>query len=109
MWMIAVPAMKTIGSPASRGWLTTSTMTATGAYSTAAAVKNSQTKHTAPAAAACLLNRFQLACAMAATRISTIAVGLTVRLLLGQALGGPAVVGQAAAGKPDRALEASLP
>jgi hypothetical protein len=45
---------------------------------------------------------------MAATRIRTIAVGLTVRLLLGQAPDGPAVVGQAAAGKPDRTLEASL-
>jgi hypothetical protein len=56
-----------------------------------------------------LLNRFQLACAMAATRISTIAVGLTRRLPLGQALGRPAVVGQATQGMPDRALEASLP
>ena len=103
--MIAVPAMKTTGSPASWGCATTSTTTATGAYSTAPAVKNSQMKHTAPAAAACLLNRFQLACAMAATRISTIAVGLTGRLLLGQAL-----VGRGRPqGIPDRALEVSLP
>ena len=99
MWMIAVPARNTAGRPDSRGWLTASTTPVSGAYRTAPAVKNSQTKHTAPAEAACLLNRFQLACAMAAIRIRVIAEGLTGRLLRGQAL----------AGMPDRALEVSLP
>jgi hypothetical protein len=45
-------------------------------------------KETAPVTDACLLNRFQLACATAATRIRAIAVGLTRRLLPGLAHGG---------------------
>ena len=46
----------------------------TGAYSTAAAADMSQTKRAAPATDACLLSRFQLACATAATPISARAV-----------------------------------
>src|SRR5438067_9558699 len=104
MWMTAVPARNTAGRPDSRGWLTAVMTAATGAYRTAPAVKKSQTKHTAPAAAACLLNRFQLACAMAAMRVRTIAVGLT-----GAAPAGSGLTAQSAGGMPDRALEAFLP
>src|SRR5579875_2696844 len=79
--MTAVPARKTRGRPASRGRASTQTIAVTGAYAAAPTVKNSQTKHTAPAEAACLLNMFQQAWATAATRIRAIAVGLTGRLL----------------------------
>ena len=46
----------------------------TGRYATVATLDISQTKQAAPDADACLLNRFQLACAMAATKIKARAV-----------------------------------
>src|SRR5512146_548214 len=52
-------------------------MAITGMYSRVAAVAASQMKEIAPVCAACLLNRFQLACATAAIRMSVIAVALT--------------------------------
>ena len=58
----------------------TSTAT-TGAYSTPARTASSQTKPAVLTAEACLLHRFQPACATAATRIRTTAVRLTSLLL----------------------------
>ena len=74
-------------------------MTTTGAYSAVPAADISQMKETAPVTDACLLNRFQLACAMAAMRMRAMAVGFSGRLLPVMALAGTA----------SRALEVSVP
>jgi len=52
----------------------------TGAYSTVAAADMSQTYRAAPVSAACLLNRFQLAWATAATRMRARAVAFRLSL-----------------------------
>jgi hypothetical protein len=52
-------------------------MTATGAYRQLAAVASSQTQQAAPVLAACLLNKFQLAWAIAARKTSASAALLT--------------------------------
>ena len=72
--------MNTQPSAVSRGGLSSTLTTTTGAYSTVAARDISQTNEVAPAAEACLLNRFQVACATAATRMRVRAVALTGRL-----------------------------
>src|SRR5262249_43894440 len=65
----------------------TSTSTAmAGAYRTAASTASSQTKPAALTAEACLLHRFQTACATAATRIRATAVRLN-HLLLPRSIG----------------------
>src|SRR5450755_1586611 len=61
----------------SRGGLSSTLTATTGAYSPVAASDMSQTKEEAPAAEACLLSRFQVAWATAATRIRARAVALT--------------------------------
>ncbi len=58
----------------------------------------SQTKEAAPDTDACLLKRFQLACAMAATKIRRRAVAFRERLQV-----------RALTGTTDRALEVSVP
>jgi hypothetical protein len=65
---------------------------------TVAAADISQTKLAAPAADACLVNRFQLACAIAAMKIRMRAVAFRERLQV-----------RARAGTTDRALEVSVP
>ena len=72
--------MNTQSSGVSRGGLSSTLAATTGAYSTVAASDISQTNEDAPAAEACLLNRFQVAWATAATRIRARAVALTGRL-----------------------------
>src|ERR1017187_1689340 len=72
--------MKTQHSAVSRGGLASTLAATTGRYATVATADISQTKLADPAADACLLNRFQLACAMAATKIRARAVAFTERL-----------------------------
>ena len=72
-----MPAMNTQSRRVSRGGLSSTLTATTGAYSPVAASDMSQTKEEAPAAAACLLNRFQVAWARAATRMRARAVALT--------------------------------
>src|SRR5512135_3716186 len=63
--------------PVSLGGSTAAAISTTGAYAAEAASAISQTNEDAPATEACLLNRFQVACATAATRIKARAVALT--------------------------------
>ena len=72
-----MPVMNTQSSPVSRGGLSSTLAATTGAYSTVAVRDISQTNEDAPAAEACLLNRFQVAWATAATRMRARAVALT--------------------------------
>ena len=90
--------MKTQASAVSRGGLAITLTMTTGRYTTVATLDISQTKQAAPAADACLLNRFQLACATAATKIKARAVAFRERLQV-----------RALTGTTDRALEVSVP
>jgi hypothetical protein len=72
-----VPIMNTQSSGVSRGGLSTRLTATTGAYSAVAARDMSQTNEDAPATEACLVNRFQVAWASAATRMRARAVALT--------------------------------
>ena len=75
-----MPVMNTQSRRVSRGGLSSTLAATTGAYSPVAVSDMSQTKDEAPAAEACLLNRFQVAWATAATRMRATAVALTGRL-----------------------------
>src|ERR1035437_2373004 len=90
--------MNTQQSAVSRGGLAITVAATTGRYTTVATVDISQTKLAAPVTDACLLNRFQLACAMAATKIRARAVAFTERLQV-----------RALAGTTVGALEVSVP
>ena len=72
-----MPTMNTQSRRVSRGGLSSTLTATTGAYSAVAASDMSQTKEEAPATEACLLNRFQVAWATAATRMRARAVALT--------------------------------
>src|ERR1700693_3232162 len=97
--------MNTQSSPVSRGGLSSTLAATTGGYSTVAVRDISQTNEDAPAAEACLLNRFQVAWAAAATRMRATAVALTGRLQ-GRAPG----TADGARGHGElRALEVSIP
>ena len=69
--------MNTQSSGVNRGGLSSRLTATTGAYSPVATSDISQTNEDAPAAEACLLNRFQVAWASAATRMRARAVALT--------------------------------
>ena len=69
--------MNTQHRPVSLGGSISTAMSTTGAYSAVAVSDISQTNEDAPVTEACLLNRFQVACATAATRIRASAVALT--------------------------------
>ena len=90
--------MKTQASAVRCGGLAITLAASTGRYTTMATADISQTKQAAPASDACLVNRFQLACAMAATRIRMRAAAFRERLQV-----------RALAGTTDRALEVSVP
>jgi hypothetical protein len=90
--------MKTQHNAVSRGGLAITLAATTGRYATVATADISHTKLAGPAADACLLNRFQLACAMAATKIRVRALAFRERLQV-----------RALAGTTVRALEVSVP
>ena len=73
-----MPIMNTQSSGVSRGGLSSTLTATTGAYSPVAVRDISHTNDEAPAAEACLLNRFQVACARAAARMRARAVTLMV-------------------------------